>query len=111
MCAEHSEAFRFRFSFRPDYGGAWVNIGQNVFVLKSGPTGFGSRPLLFCGGSGDGTGQQVANNSASAYDWYEGYCGKVSYYAGYQGASRGLVDDIRSGSSVRNATEALATGS
>ncbi|WP_030200053.1 hypothetical protein [Streptomyces sp. NRRL S-87] len=113
MCAEHSDAFRFRFYFRPDYGGAWVNIGQNIWDLKSEPTGFGPRPLLFCGGSSDGKGQQVANNSASAYNWYDGYCGKVYYYAGYQGASQGLVDDIwpRSGKTLgptRNNNRSIA---
>ncbi|MFJ5778967.1 hypothetical protein [Streptomyces sp. NPDC093094] len=92
QCAEHSDDFRFRFYYRQNYGGAWVNIGANIWDLKSEPTGYGSRPLLFCGGSSDGKGQQVANNSASAYNWYDGYCATVYYYAGYSGASQGLFD-------------------
>lgn len=54
--------------------------------------GDGAHPRTFCGGPSDGWGQAVANNSASAYSWYEGYCATVSSYKCYAGTSSGLFD-------------------
>lgn len=86
-CAQYSDEFRFRFFYHADYKGAWVNVGHPVYDLKSVDFGVGnSHPALtFCDGTGDGGGQQVANNSASAYNWYDGYCANVYYSAGYRG--------------------------
>jgi hypothetical protein len=94
QCSDHSEEFRFRFYYRTGYRGNFVNIGKPIWDLLSEPTGYGSRPLVFCGGpeNGDGWRQQVGNNSASAYNWYVGYCATVYYYAGFQGAGQGLAE-------------------
>ncbi|MGW1198847.1 hypothetical protein ACWD4B_23875 [Streptomyces sp. NPDC002536] len=100
-CAEHSEDFRFRFYYHSDYKGAWVNVGHPIYDLKAIGQGDGSYPALyFCGGTGDGAGQQVANNAASAYNWFNAYCGTVYYNHGYRGAQ----DDIfsRSGANLTN---------
>ncbi|MFC9594788.1 hypothetical protein [Streptomyces sp. NPDC056944] len=91
-CADWSYNHRFRFYYRPGYGGAFINIGHNLWDLKAVYRGDGAHPLTFCGGPSDGWGQEVANNSASAYNWYEGYCATVYYYKGYAGASSGLFD-------------------
>lgn len=88
-CADHTEEFRFRFYYSAGYTGAWVNVGHNIYDLKAiamGGSGGGYHPLRFCD-KGNGAGQNVANNSASAYNWYSGYCGTVHYSAGYKGAS------------------------
>ncbi|MBO1331374.1 hypothetical protein [Streptomyces sp. VRA16 Mangrove soil] len=93
-CAEHSDYFRFRFYYRSNYGGAFINIGQPIWDLKSVSNTSYSAPLLFCGGPSDGRGQEVANNAASAYNWYIGYCATSYYYKGYQGASSGYADTL-----------------
>lgn len=86
-CAGQSEEYRFRLYYSPNYSGAWVNIGHNIYDMMylkmpySDPT-----PLRFCPNTGSGSGQSAANNAASAYNWYEGYIGTVYYSAGYKGA-------------------------
>ncbi|MFI1106203.1 hypothetical protein [Streptomyces melanogenes] len=88
-CADQSEEFRFRFYFNSNYGGAWVNIGHNLSDLASlsiGGSGGGYVALSYCD-KGKGAGQRVANNSASAYNWYRGYCATVHYNSGYRGAT------------------------
>ncbi|MFE5594340.1 hypothetical protein [Streptomyces sp. NPDC056549] len=86
-CASQSEEFRFRFYYSPNYQGAWVNVGHNIYdLLNLKMTASPARPLYFCGGTGSGSGQRAGNNSASAYNWYEGYIGTVYYSAGYKGA-------------------------
>ncbi|MEV7419133.1 hypothetical protein [Streptomyces sp. NPDC089919] len=85
-CAEHSEDFRFRFYYSPDYKGAWVNVGHNIYDMKSiDVTAAPDRALYFCD-NGAGGGQQAANNAASAYNWYEGYEATIFYSLGYRGA-------------------------
>lgn len=84
-CAGQTEEMRFRFYYHQDGQGAWINIGHPVYDLKSISNGFGYNALYFCPNTGDGSGQMVANNAASAMNWYEGYGAKVCYSAGYQG--------------------------
>ncbi|MEV5507274.1 hypothetical protein [Streptomyces orinoci] len=86
-CDGHSDDFRFRFYYHSNYQGAWVNVGHPVYDLTSLDFGVGhtAPPLRFCPGTGDGSGQQAANNSASVYNWYDGYCANVYYSAGYRG--------------------------
>lgn len=102
-CAPNSDEFRFRFFYHADFKGAWVNVGHPIYDLTSLDFGVGhsAPPLTFCN-TGDGGGQQVANNSASAYNWYEGYCANVYYSAGY----RGPMDSIfhRSGGNLSGNT-------
>ncbi|MET9350110.1 hypothetical protein [Streptomyces termitum] len=83
-CADHTEQFRFRFYYSPNYQGAFINIGHPLYDLLAVYAGDGAHPLKFCGGEGAaGWGQNVGNNAASVYNWYDGYCGTVYYYAGY----------------------------
>ncbi|MFC9594002.1 hypothetical protein ACFTUC_30015 [Streptomyces sp. NPDC056944] len=102
QCSPQSEEFRFRFYYRPNYGGAWINIGKSIWDLKSVSDGSTSNPLTFCGGPSDGRGQIVANNSASAYNWFEGYCGVVYYYKGYGAGATDTQFDYFSPRSGRN---------
>lgn len=84
-CADHSEEFRFRFYYSPEYQGAWVNVGHNIYDLMYIKMMYSpAYPLHFCE-NGSGGGQQVANNAASAYNWYEGYVGTIHTSAGYKG--------------------------
>ncbi|MEV7021516.1 hypothetical protein [Kitasatospora sp. NPDC093558] len=91
-CAEHTDNFRFRFYYHKDYKGAWVNVGHPVWDLKYIDSGVdpAENPLRFCGDS-DGGGQPAANNSASAYNWYDQYCAYVYYSKGYGGASERIA--------------------
>ncbi|MEU7019628.1 hypothetical protein ABZ990_03075 [Streptomyces sp. NPDC046203] len=82
-CADHTEQQRFRFYYSPNYQGAFINIGHPLYDLLAVYAGDGAHPLTFCGGGGAGWGQNVGNNAASVYNWYNGYCGTVYYYAGY----------------------------
>ncbi|WP_086822532.1 hypothetical protein [Streptomyces sp. NRRL B-24572] len=86
-CAGSSEEFRFRLYYSPNYSGAWVNIGHNIYdmlALKMPYTP--AMPLRFCDNTGSGSGQVAGNNAASAYNWYDGYSASVYYSAGYKGA-------------------------
>ncbi|MGI5340749.1 hypothetical protein ACQEVS_26815 [Streptomyces sp. CA-181903] len=87
-CADQSEEFRFRFYFNSGYGGAWTNIGHPMHDLTVMHVGgdAGDVPLRYCD-KGKGAGQVVGNNSASAYNWYRGYCATVFYNSWYRGAS------------------------
>ncbi|MGW1198848.1 hypothetical protein ACWD4B_23880 [Streptomyces sp. NPDC002536] len=93
-CDGHQDRFRFAFYYHSDYKGASVFVGHPIYDLKSISVGAGNTypPLRYCEGTGDGAGQQVANNAASAYNWFEGYCATVYYNQGYRGAQ----DDISS---------------
>ncbi|MET9349971.1 hypothetical protein [Streptomyces termitum] len=102
QCSPQSEEFRFRFYYRSNYGGAWINIGKSIWDLKSVSDGSTSYPLTFCGGPSDGMRQIVANNAASAYNWFEGYCGVVYYYAGYGAGATDRQFDYFSPRSGRN---------
>lgn len=82
-CADNANQFKFRFYYSPNYQGAFINIGHPLYDLLAVYAGDGAHPLKFCGGGGSGRGQNVGNNSASVYNDYEGYCGTVYYYAGY----------------------------
>ncbi|MEU5425042.1 hypothetical protein AB0H73_05465 [Streptomyces olivoreticuli] len=86
-CDGHQDRFRFAFYYHSDYKGALVFVGHPVYDLKSINVGAGNSypPLRFCEGTGDGAGQQVANNAASAYNWFDGYCANIYYSAGYRG--------------------------
>ncbi|WP_329498672.1 hypothetical protein [Kitasatospora herbaricolor] len=87
-CADQSDQFRFRFYYNSNQAGAWINIGHSVYDLKSveiGGSGGGYQALYFCD-KGNGAGQYVANNAASAYNWFLGYCATVHYNSGYRGA-------------------------
>lgn len=88
-CADQSEEFRFRFYFNSNYGGAWTNIGHpmhDLTVMHIGGSGGGDVPLTYCD-KGKGAGKVVGNNSASAYNWYRGYCATVFYNSWYRGAT------------------------
>ncbi|CAM5309327.1 hypothetical protein [Streptomyces tanashiensis] len=86
-CANQSEEYRFRLYYSPDYKGAWVNIGHNIYDMLALKMPYSpARPLYFCPNTGTGSGQVAGNNAASAYNWYEGYIGTVYYSAGYKGA-------------------------
>ncbi|MER8184708.1 hypothetical protein [Kitasatospora sp. NPDC094015] len=89
QCADQSEEFRFRFYYNSNYGGAWVNIGHSLpdlARLEPGGSYPGTYPMGFCD-KGNGAGQNVANNAASAYNWYRGYCATVHYNSWYRGAT------------------------
>lgn len=87
-CAAHSDQFRFRLYYSPNYSGAWVNVGHNIYDLLALKMPYTpARPLYFCSGTGSGSGQAAGNNAASAYNWYDGYVGTVYYSAGYKGVS------------------------
>ncbi|MFI6685656.1 hypothetical protein [Streptomyces sp. NPDC050485] len=85
-CADHSDQFRFRFYYHAGEAGAWINVGHPIYDLKSIYIGVGGNQTLHYCDNGDGAGQVVANNAASAHNWYDGYCAQVFYSAGYKGA-------------------------
>ncbi|MEU1308421.1 hypothetical protein ABZ419_05920 [Streptomyces cinnamoneus] len=89
QCADQSEEFRFRFYYNSNYGGAWVNIGHSLPDLARLEPG-GSYPSTYAMGfcdKGNGAGKNVANNAASAFNWYRGYCATVHYNSWYRGAT------------------------
>ncbi|MFE9421727.1 hypothetical protein ACFYNO_02055 [Kitasatospora sp. NPDC006697] len=87
-CAGSSDVFRFRFYYHTGYRGAWVNVGHNFSDLTSFyvSDGMSYASLNFCDGTGDGAGQGAGNNSASAYNWYNGYKANVYYSHNYTGS-------------------------
>ncbi|MFF8378484.1 hypothetical protein ACF07V_20425 [Streptomyces sp. NPDC015661] len=86
-CAGSSEEFRFRLYYSPNYSGAWVNIGHDIYDMLALKMPYTTPvPLRFCPNTGSGSGQAAGNNAASAYNWYDGYSANVYYSAGYKGA-------------------------
>ncbi|WP_327067705.1 hypothetical protein [Kitasatospora sp. NBC_01302] len=85
-CADHTDQFRFRFYYHAGYQGAWINVGHPIADMTSIPIGGGNSypALTFCS-NGDGGGQRVANNSASAYNWFDHYGATVYYSKNFSG--------------------------
>lgn len=81
--------FKFTLWYHSSYGGAHRNIGYSVWDFADerigGDPQAGLQPLRYCS-EGDGGGQNIKNNAASAQNRHGSLKANVYYHAGYKGA-------------------------
>jgi hypothetical protein len=80
--------FKFVFRYNSGNTGAYRKLGYsqgNLGVSDIYTTG-GGEPLRFCAGTGNGAGQSIKNNAASATNGHPSYIGVVYYNSWWKGA-------------------------
>lgn len=85
-----SSKFKFTLYYNSNFAGAYRNIGYAVGnfadVRIGGAPQAGLQPLHYCS-TGNGSGQSIKNNAASAENRHSTYIGWVYYNSWFQGAS------------------------
>ncbi|GAB2900479.1 hypothetical protein [Streptomyces mayteni] len=82
-------SFRFSFRYNSNLAGSWKNLGYAHANFAATDIGVGDPfdyPLEFCSGTGNGAGQGIKNNAASARNRHSSYSGRVYYNSWWQGA-------------------------
>jgi hypothetical protein len=95
--SQASSEYKFAIYYNSNFGGSYRNIGYNVWNFADerieGAAQGGLQPLKFCHG-GNGAGQGIKNNAASAKNKHATYWAVVYYNSGYKGASDAISRDM-----------------
>lgn len=88
----YAQVFKFQLYFNSDLLGAWAKFGysEENFGAYDGSSGY--LIFNFCSGTGNGAGQHVKNNAASAGNWtYDDTCVARVHFNSYW---KGVYDNI-----------------
>ncbi|MFC8421500.1 hypothetical protein ACFUN7_11560 [Streptomyces sp. NPDC057236] len=91
-------AFKFTFRYNSGVSGAYRKLGYAHGNFAATDIFDGSdatdHPLRFCSGTGNGAGQGIKNNAASATNAHTSYGARVYYNSWFQGAYDGFQPGI-----------------